>query len=98
MAHIITKGELPGSESTHTFEGAKYRRVGVSFILDGRMQPGSGPRLHAYPYAEVFVVQPGAGTGGRTRTESACQMYASTTSSAGVQSEMPGGAWDLVHH
>lgn len=58
MTRIITIDELPHGGTAHTFEGYRYGNADVSFFLtDG--PPGSGPGLHAHPYAEVFVIQEG---------------------------------------
>ena len=61
MAHVINKDELPHSRTAHTFEGYRYGDTNVSFFLTDA-PPGSGPRLHTHPYAEVFVVQEGHAT------------------------------------
>jgi quercetin dioxygenase-like cupin family protein len=58
MIHVIDKDELTYSGTAHKFEGYRYGDTSVSFFLtDG--PPGSGPKLHKHPYAEVFVVQEG---------------------------------------
>jgi quercetin dioxygenase-like cupin family protein len=58
MACIINRDELPHGGTAHTFEGYRYGDADVSFFLtDG--PPGSGPKLHKHPYAEVFVIQEG---------------------------------------
>jgi quercetin dioxygenase-like cupin family protein len=58
MIHVIDKDELTYSGTAHKFEGYRYGDASVSFFLtDG--PPGSGPKLHKHPYAEVFVVQEG---------------------------------------
>ncbi|MFL5992156.1 MAG: cupin domain-containing protein [Rubrobacteraceae bacterium] len=60
MAHnIVARDELPQSGSAHRFEGYLYGDANVSFFLS-ETPPGKGPRLHAHPYEEVFVVQEGA--------------------------------------
>jgi len=61
MIHVINKDELPRSATAHTFEGYRYGDAKVSFFLTDA-PPGSGPRLHIHPYAEVFVVQEGQAT------------------------------------
>lgn len=58
MATAIAKDALPRSETAYRFEGERYGEVGVSFFLTDA-PPGSGPKLHMHPYAEVFVVQEG---------------------------------------
>ena len=60
MAHVINKDELPHSRTAHTFEGYRHGDANVSFFLTDA-PPGSGPRLHTHPYAEVFIVQEGVG-------------------------------------
>ena len=58
MTHLISIEELPHGGTAHTFEGYRYDDADVSFFLtDG--PPGSGPKLHKHPYAEVFVIQEG---------------------------------------
>jgi quercetin dioxygenase-like cupin family protein len=58
MIYVIDKDELTYSGTAHKFEGYRYGDTSVSFFLtDG--PPGSGPKLHKHPYAEVFVVQEG---------------------------------------
>ncbi len=59
MTHVIANEELPYSGTAHTFEGYRYGDANVSFFL-AEGPPGSGPKLHAHPYEEVFVVQEGA--------------------------------------
>ncbi len=61
MTHVISKDELPHRGTSHTFEGYRYGDANVSFFLTDA-PPGSGPRLHTHPYAEVFVVQEGQAT------------------------------------
>jgi quercetin dioxygenase-like cupin family protein len=58
MATIIAREALPHSATSFRFEGAQFGEVGVSFFLTDA-PPGSGPKLHTHPYAEVFVVQEG---------------------------------------
>lgn len=57
MTHIVNTTDLPG-ETSHRFEGSRYGNVHVSFFVSAT-PPGSGPKLHQHPYAEVFVVQAG---------------------------------------
>ncbi len=61
MTHVIDRDELPHSATAHRFEGYHYGHANVSFFLTDA-PPGSGPRLHTHPYAEVFVVQEGHAT------------------------------------
>ena len=57
----ITLTDLPYSGNSHELEGTHYGGVPASLIFfDG--PPGSGPRLHSHPYAELFVVQEGEAT------------------------------------
>jgi mannose-6-phosphate isomerase-like protein (cupin superfamily) len=58
---VINLEELPYSGSSHELEGYLYGDVPASLIFfDG--PPGSGPKLHRHPYAEIFVVQEGHAT------------------------------------
>jgi mannose-6-phosphate isomerase-like protein (cupin superfamily) len=60
VAHILNKADLTVSETAYEFQGHHYD-AGVSFIeIDA--PPGSGPKLHKHPYAEVFLVQEGSVT------------------------------------
>ena len=61
MTRVIDKDELPHSSTAHTFEGCRYGDANVSFFLTDA-PPGSGPKLHTHPYAEVFVLQEGQAT------------------------------------
>jgi mannose-6-phosphate isomerase-like protein (cupin superfamily) len=55
---VIAKDQLPISVSSHELEGYLYGDVPVCLIyFDGG--PGSGPKLHRHPYAEIFIVQEG---------------------------------------
>jgi mannose-6-phosphate isomerase-like protein (cupin superfamily) len=58
MATIVNTSDLPGS-SSRQFEGYHYGDVRVSFFVSATPS-GRGPKLHAHPYAEVFVVQGGS--------------------------------------
>jgi mannose-6-phosphate isomerase-like protein (cupin superfamily) len=58
---VINRDELPYSGSSHELEGYLYGGVPACLIfVDG--PPGSGPRLHRHPYAEIFVVLEGQAT------------------------------------
>jgi mannose-6-phosphate isomerase-like protein (cupin superfamily) len=58
---VINVDDLPYSGSSHELEGYLYGDVSASLIfVDG--PPGSGPKLHRHPYAEIFVVQEGRAT------------------------------------
>jgi mannose-6-phosphate isomerase-like protein (cupin superfamily) len=61
MIHVLDKDDLPHSGTAHRFEGFRYSDANTSFFLTDA-PPGSGPRLHAHPYAEVFVLQEGQAT------------------------------------
>jgi mannose-6-phosphate isomerase-like protein (cupin superfamily) len=58
---VIDLAQLPYGGSSHELEGYLHGDVPASLIFfDG--EPGSGPRLHRHPYAEIFVVQEGQAT------------------------------------
>ena len=61
VTHVINRDELPHSGTSHQFEGYHYGEANVSFFLTDA-PPGSGPRLHTHPYAEVFVLHEGRAT------------------------------------
>mgnify|MGYP000739979505 CR=1 FL=1 len=53
--------DLPYSGLSHELEGYLYGGATASLIFfDG--PPGSGPKLHRHPYAEIFVIQEGNAT------------------------------------
>ena len=57
----IGRDQLPYDGNSHEMEGYLHGATPVSIIFfDG--PPGSGPRLHRHPYAEVFIVQEGQAT------------------------------------
>ncbi len=58
---IIDRDELSRDGTSHEFQGYLYGDTAISFILVDAA-PGSGPRLHMHPYAEVFIVQEGQAT------------------------------------
>jgi len=61
MPVVINKADLPFLGSSYELEGYLYGDAPVCIILfDG--PPGSGPKLHRHPYAEVFLVQAGNAT------------------------------------
>ena len=61
MPAVIDKADLPYLGNSHELEGYLYGDAPVCIILfDG--PPGSGPKLHRHPYAEVFLVQEGIAT------------------------------------
>ena len=57
----IYREDLPYDGNSHELEGYLYGGVPACLIFfDG--PPGSGPKLHRHPYAEVFVVHEGQAT------------------------------------
>lgn len=58
MAEILERDQLTAAGTSLEFEGFEHGDVGLSFILVNGA-PGTGPRLHRHPYAEVFLVQEG---------------------------------------
>ena len=68
MVTIVALDELPRTANTYRFEGCKHGDAPASVLVDTQ-PPGSGPRLHRHPYAEMFVLQEGSATftvGGET--------------------------------
>jgi quercetin dioxygenase-like cupin family protein len=61
VAELLERTQLNADGTSLEFEGVEHGDAGLSFILISG-QPGSGPRLHRHPYAEVFVVQEGQAT------------------------------------
>jgi mannose-6-phosphate isomerase-like protein (cupin superfamily) len=61
MAELISLDDLPHERHSHEFEGADHHDVPFSVILV-HSSPGTGPKLHRHPYAEVFVVDSGQAT------------------------------------
>jgi len=61
VAELLERHQLNADGTSLEFEGFEHGDVGVSFILVTGL-PGTGPRLHRHPYAEVFVVQEGQAT------------------------------------
>ena len=59
MTRILAIADLAQSETAYEFQGHHHGDAGVSFIVIDT-PPGSGPKLHKHPYAEVFVVQEGS--------------------------------------
>ena len=58
---VVRQDELIRSEGAHEFEGFRYGDVNLCFLIID-MEYGQGPRLHAHPYEEVFIVQEGHAT------------------------------------
>ena len=58
---VINRAELPYVGNSHELEGYLHGDTPASLIFfEG--PPGSGPKLHSHPYAEIFVVQDGQAT------------------------------------
>jgi mannose-6-phosphate isomerase-like protein (cupin superfamily) len=55
MAVIMNLKDLPDGSD---FEGYLYGDVASTFIWE-QMKPGTGPKLHKHPYAEIFIVLEG---------------------------------------
>ena len=61
MPQVTALADLPFSGSSHEMEGYLHGDAPITLIFfDGA--PGSGPRLHRHPYAEIFIVQEGTAT------------------------------------
>lgn len=61
MSVVINRDDLPYAGSSHELERYLHGNVPASLIFfDGA--PGSGPKLHRHPYAEIFMVQEGSAT------------------------------------
>jgi mannose-6-phosphate isomerase-like protein (cupin superfamily) len=58
---VVNRDELPLVDGIHEFEGYLYGDASVSFLIID-LEHGQGPRLHAHPYEEVFIVQEGHAT------------------------------------
>lgn len=56
--HVVDGSDLPRSGTAARFEGALYGDVPVSFFINDS-PPGTGPKLHRHPYAEVFIIEEG---------------------------------------
>jgi mannose-6-phosphate isomerase-like protein (cupin superfamily) len=57
---VVRIDSLPGSGSSHRFDGADHEAP-VSFFLI-HSEPGEGPELHHHPYAETFIIEEGEAT------------------------------------
>lgn len=58
---VINRDELPYVGNSYELEGYLHEDTPASLIfVDG--PPGSGPKLHSHPYAEIFVIQEGQAT------------------------------------
>src|SRR5437016_286769 len=60
-ACVLERTALRQSEIAYEFEGHDHGEIGASVIVVDA-PPGSGPRLHKHPYAEIFVVLEGQAT------------------------------------
>ena len=61
MSIVVNSVDLPYVGNSYELEGYLYGGAPVCIILfEG--PPGSGPKLHRHPYAEVFLVQEGSAT------------------------------------
>jgi quercetin dioxygenase-like cupin family protein len=61
MARIIKRDDLPHERHSHEFVGEDHGDVPFSMILV-HARPGTGPKLHRHPYAEVFILESGKAT------------------------------------
>lgn len=61
VGRLINFDDLAHTAHSHEFVGAEYGGVPFSVILV-HSAPGTGPKLHRHPYAEVFVVESGEAT------------------------------------
>ena len=59
--HIVPFDELDHTEHAHEFVGGEHGDVPFCVILV-HGPPGTGPKLHRHPYAEVFIVESGTAT------------------------------------
>jgi mannose-6-phosphate isomerase-like protein (cupin superfamily) len=60
-ARVLDRTELMHSETAYEFAGFDHGEIGSSVIVVDA-PPGSGPKLHKHPYAEIFVVLEGHAT------------------------------------
>lgn len=58
---IIERNALPHVENSYELEGYLHGDSPASLIFFNG-PPGSGPKLHTHPYAEIFVVEEGQAT------------------------------------
>lgn len=58
---VIPLHDLEHTAHSHEFVGAEHGAVPFSVILV-HSAPGTGPKLHRHPYAEVFIVESGEAT------------------------------------
>ena len=60
-ARVLDRTALAPSASAYELEGDAYGAIGASVIVVDA-PPGSGPKLHTHPYAEIFVLLEGQAT------------------------------------
>ena len=60
-ARVLDRANLPHSAIAYEFVGCDHGEVGASVIVVDA-PPGSGPRLHRHPYAEIFAMLEGRAT------------------------------------
>jgi mannose-6-phosphate isomerase-like protein (cupin superfamily) len=61
MPIVLTMHALRSGGGSYELEGCAHGDIAASLIfVDG--PPGSGPRLHRHPYAEIFVIEEGQAT------------------------------------
>jgi len=58
---VVNRDELSRFGDTYELEGYRHGNTPISLILVD-LPPGEGPKLHAHPYEEVFVIQQGCAT------------------------------------
>ena len=58
---VVKRDELSRFGDTYELEGYRHGNTPISLILVD-LPPGEGPKLHAHPYEEVFVIQQGCAT------------------------------------
>lgn len=61
MVYVISREQLQSPNGTYPFQGREQQDLPPSFFWV-QAAPGNGPRLHAHPYQEIFVVQEGHAT------------------------------------
>lgn len=61
VGRVINFDDLAHTLHSHEFVGAEHGEVPFSVILV-HSAPGTGPKLHRHPYAEVFLVESGEAT------------------------------------
>ena len=63
-ARLLDRTNLPHSAIAYEVEGDDLGRIGGigASVIVVDASPGSGPRLHKHPYAEIFVVLEGQAT------------------------------------